>query len=72
VLERTSWDWEMGTDNCANVKWANGQTNKYRLGAEQSIDLICVKDGEASGSMYYPDHLPVFGRLSLACVFNYS
>ena len=57
----------MGTGNGAQVKWENGHTNKYRLGAEHSIDLKCVNGGEASGGMYYPDHLPAFGRSSLAC-----
>ena len=42
-----------------DVTWANGTSNKYRLGVDGKIDLFCAK--EATGGHFYRDHLPTLG-----------
>lgn len=41
------------------VKWANGETNTYRMGFKGGVDLKCVQ--KATGPFVYADHLPVVG-----------
>ena len=46
----------------ANVTWATGLTNVYRVGHKGKVDLKYTKD--ASGGFYYKDHLPRLGKMS--------
>lgn len=43
----------------ANVTWACGSINVYRVGHKGKVDLKYVT--EAPGGFYYRDHLPVLG-----------
>lgn len=46
----------------ANVAWASGSTNVYRVGHKGKVDLKLVHS--ASGGFYYREALPVLGLLS--------
>ena len=59
MLEIRGWDNESGY-SVANVIWASGVTNVYRLGHKGKVDLKYVQ--KSSGGYYYRDHLPVVGE----------
>ncbi|RWS07269.1 E3 ubiquitin-protein ligase MIB2-like protein, partial [Dinothrombium tinctorium] len=59
VIDIRGWDNE-SRRSVANVMWASGSTNVYRLGHKGKVDLKYVID--ASGGYYYRDHLPVLGQ----------
>ncbi|CAH1773486.1 unnamed protein product [Owenia fusiformis] len=59
VLDIRGWDTESGR-SVANVTWASGSTNVYRLGHKGKVDIKYVQ--EATGGTYYKDHLPVLGE----------
>ncbi|CAG0913605.1 unnamed protein product [Notodromas monacha] len=58
VLDIRGWDGESGR-SVANVIWASGITNVYRVGHKGKVDLTTVTG--AKNGFYYPDHLPVLG-----------
>lgn len=47
------------------VFWKNTEIeNIHRLGAEGYVDVVCSRLTEnATWGKYYPDHLPVIGRI---------
>lgn len=59
VIDIRGWDNE-SRRSVANVMWASGSTNVYRLGHKGKVDLKYVVD--APGYFYYRDHLPVLGQ----------
>ena len=63
VLDVRGWDQESGR-SVANVTWAAGPTNVYRMGHKGKVDLKYKEP--ASGGFYFVDHLPVLGR------YNYN
>lgn len=48
-----------------SVVWKSDNTPKtYRVGGEGCVDVIYTRvKGTASGRVYYPDHLPVVGKI---------
>ena len=58
ILSIRGWEQESGR-SVANVTWATGLTNVYRVGHKGKVDLKYTKD--ASGGFYYKDHLPKLG-----------
>ncbi|XP_057380632.1 E3 ubiquitin-protein ligase MIB2-like [Daphnia carinata] len=58
VVDLRGWDNESGR-SVANVAWASGSTNVYRLGHKGKVDLKCVH--AAVGGYYYREALPVLG-----------
>lgn len=59
VMEIRGWDNE-SCRSVANVSWASGSTNVYRLGHKGNVDLRYVQP--AVGGYYYKDHMPVLGQ----------
>ncbi|XP_058819165.1 E3 ubiquitin-protein ligase MIB2 [Topomyia yanbarensis] len=59
VMEIRGWDNE-SCRSVANVSWASGSTNVYRLGHKGNVDLRYVQP--AFGGYYYKDHMPVLGQ----------
>lgn len=59
VMEIRGWDNE-SCRSVANVSWASGSTNVYRLGHKGNVDLRFVQP--AVGGYYYKDHMPVLGQ----------
>lgn len=59
VLDIRGWD--ESNRSVANVQWMSGATNVYRLGHKGNCDIKFVEP--ASGGTYYPEHLPVLGKL---------
>lgn len=59
VMEIRGWDNE-SCRSVANVSWASGSTNVYRLGHKGNVDLRYVQP--AVGGYYYRDHMPVLGQ----------
>lgn len=59
VMEIRGWDNE-SSRSVANVSWASGSTNVYRLGHKGNVDLKYVVP--ATGGYYYKDHMPVLGQ----------
>lgn len=71
VLDIRGWDSE-SSRSVVNVQWFSGSTNLYRLGYKGNCDIRFVES--SSGGYYYPDHLPVLGKLFLqfaSCVCFY-
>ncbi|XP_017770647.1 PREDICTED: E3 ubiquitin-protein ligase MIB2 [Nicrophorus vespilloides] len=60
VLDIRGWDNE-SSRSVANVTWANGSTNVYRLGHKGNCDIKYVE--AASGGRYYIEHLPILGHI---------
>lgn len=58
-MEIRGWDNE-SSRSVANVSWASGSTNVYRLGHKGNVDLKYVVP--ATGGYYYKDHMPVLGQ----------
>lgn len=58
-MEIRGWDNE-SSRSVANVSWASGSTNVYRLGHKGNVDLKYVVP--ATGGIYYKDHMPVLGQ----------
>ncbi|XP_055549716.1 E3 ubiquitin-protein ligase MIB2 isoform X2 [Wyeomyia smithii] len=58
-MEIRGWDNE-SCRSVANVSWASGSTNVYRLGHKGNVDLRYVQP--AVGGYYYKDHMPVLGQ----------
>lgn len=65
VMEIRGWDNE-SCRSVANVSWASGSTNVYRLGHKGNVDLRYVQP--AVGGYYYKDHMPVLGELTVEIV----
>ncbi|XP_068096674.1 E3 ubiquitin-protein ligase MIB2 isoform X3 [Hyperolius riggenbachi] len=59
VVDIRGWDVETGR-SVANVTWADGTTNVYRVGHKGKVDLKCIAD--APGGHYYKEHLPKLGK----------
>ncbi|XP_055589973.1 E3 ubiquitin-protein ligase MIB2, partial [Uranotaenia lowii] len=59
VMEIRGWDNE-SCRSVANVSWASGSTNVYRLGHKGNVDLRYVQP--AVGGYFYKDHMPVLGQ----------
>lgn len=59
VVEIRGWD-NISCRSVANVSWASGSTNVYRLGHKGNVDLKYIQP--ASGGWYYRDHMPVLGK----------
>ncbi|KAI1301242.1 E3 ubiquitin-protein ligase MIB2 [Halotydeus destructor] len=59
VIDIRGWDNE-SRRSVANVMWAYGATNVYRLGHKGKVDLKYVVD--SPGGNYYRDHLPIAGQ----------
>ena len=59
VEDIRGWDNESGR-SVANITWASGMTNVYRLGHKGKADLKYIESAE--GPYYYRDHLPVLGK----------
>ncbi|KAH9495558.1 E3 ubiquitin-protein ligase mib2 [Bulinus truncatus] len=69
VLSIKPWDASETANSAAEVLWANENQNTYRLGHSGSVDLKFVT--EASGGDYYPDHLPILGKVERSpCEFK--
>lgn len=63
VHDIQGWDEESGR-SVASVTWsATNITNIYRVGHRGKVDLECIQGGAGINGTYYPDHLPVLGRL---------
>ncbi|XP_061388024.1 E3 ubiquitin-protein ligase MIB2-like, partial [Musca vetustissima] len=60
VMEIRGWDNE-SCRSVANVSWASGSTNVYRLGHKGNVDLKYV--AATTGGFYYKDHMPVLGQI---------
>ena len=58
VIDIRGWDNESG-HSVANVAWATGSTNVYRLGHKGKVDLRLVH--ASNGGWYYPEALPILG-----------
>lgn len=58
VVDIRGWDNESGR-SVANVVWASGSTNVYRIGHKGKVDLKLVHT--AVGGFYYREALPVLG-----------
>ena len=61
MIDIRGWDNESGR-SVANVAWASGSTNVYRIGHKGKVDLKSVHN--AVGGFYYREALPVLGLLS--------
>ncbi len=59
VVDIRGWDGESGR-SVANVIWASGITNVYRVGHKGKVDLTVATPGK--NGYYYPEHLPVLGK----------
>ncbi|CAG2105488.1 unnamed protein product, partial [Medioppia subpectinata] len=59
VIDIRGWDNE-SRRSVANVMWASGSTNVYRVGHKGKVDLKYVVD--SAGPFYYRNHLPVLGQ----------
>jgi E3 ubiquitin-protein ligase mind-bomb len=59
VIDVRGWDNE-SRRSVANVMWASGSTNVYRIGHKGKVDLKYAVD--SPGPFYYRDHLPVLGQ----------
>ncbi|XP_076081737.1 E3 ubiquitin-protein ligase MIB2-like isoform X2 [Mytilus galloprovincialis] len=55
VTELKNYKTDTGARNAVHVKWTNGKTCEYRVGASGKMDLIYVEPGV--GTDYYRDHL---------------
>ena len=60
VIDIRGWDKE-SRRSVANVMWASGSTNVYRIGHKGKVDLKYVAD--SPGPQYYRNHLPVLGQI---------
>lgn len=61
MVDIRGWDNESG-HSVANIVWASGSTNVYRLGHKGKVDLRLVPG--SVGGFYYRDALPVLGLTS--------
>lgn len=70
VEEITCWENKYHR-GIVSVFWkASNDEQKYRLGAEGCVDIICSRLTEtASGGTVYLNHLPVVGNI-LKCLIN--
>lgn len=66
VMEIRGWDNE-SCRSVANVSWATGSTNVYRLGHKGNVDLRYLQ--AASGGFYYRDHMPILGECRFGAMF---
>lgn len=64
VTEIRGWDNESGR-SVANVTWASGSTNVYRVGHKGKVDLKVVCP--ATNGHIYSHHLPVLGKQEAEC-----
>lgn len=60
VTELKNYKTDTGARNAVHVKWTNGKTCEYRVGASGKMDLIYVEPGV--GTDYYRDHLYIPGK----------
>ena len=69
VLDIQGWDDESGR-SVANIAWSSsGITNVYRIGHKGKVDVrIASGHSAATNGHYYPDHLPVLGKLNTVSV----
>lgn len=60
VIDIKGWDNETSR-SVVKITWSSGNNNVYRVGHNGRVDLKYIED--AIGGYYYPDHLPVLGKL---------
>lgn len=56
----TNYSNDTGARNAVKVKWKNGKTGEYKIGASGKVDVKYIEPGV--GFSFYRDHLYVPGK----------